>query len=296
MDPTLKNKTISMLKKEMPGLSPRLKIAAKYIVDHPADFGLDQIRDSASKSGVSTNTLVRLAKNLGFDGFDAMRDPFRHALVSTPQTESAEWTDVIREKGELGQVQADAAMNSIAIVKRSLERQSSEQMERVAGLLLDARNVYLTAVRASYSIAHNFHYVGRMALPSLQLIPRHMNSTIDELNTADARDVLIAITFSPYSLETIEACKFAAARGVKLIMISDSDLISPEFVPDETLVISVMSTHHFCCYAGATAVVENLLALLVHLGGSDAAQRIESYEGLRRESKAYWSAKKTTVF
>ena len=103
-------------------------------------------------------------------------------------------------------MQADASLNTMAIVERSLERQTPEQMARVAQMLLEAGNVYLTAVRASYAMAYYFHYVGRMALPSLQLIPRHMNSAIDELNYASDRDVMIAVSFTPYSRETVEAC------------------------------------------------------------------------------------------
>lgn len=293
MDPTLKTKTISALKREIPTLSPRLKTVAKYIVDNPSDFGLDPIRETARKCGVSTYTLVRMADRMGFDSYDELREPFRHALVSTTAVvEQPGWVDGLRERGELGRVQAEAAVNTMAIVQRSLERQNPEQMERIAAMLLKARNVYLTAVRASYAMAYYFHYVGRMALPSLQLIPRHMNSAIDELNYAGDGDVMIAITFTPYSRETIEACKFARKRGVKLIMISDSDVISSEFTADETLVVSVLSTHHFGCYAGAMALVENLLSLLVQLGGDEATRRIKSYEDLRKENNAYWIAQK----
>ena len=177
--------------------------------------------------------------------------------------------------------------------RRTLEVAAAAPVgERVAALLLGANNVYLTAVRASYALAYYFHYVGRMALPSLQLIPRHMNSAIDELNYADAGDVMIAISFTPYSRETIEACKFARKKGVKLVLISDSDVVSSDFTPDETLVASVISTHHFGCYAGAMAVIESLLALLVSLGGEDARERIRSYEDLRKENNAYWIAQK----
>ena len=293
MDPTLKNKTISELKATLPDLSPRLKSVAKYIVDNQSDFGLDSIRETARKAGVSTYTLVRMAVRMGFEGYDEMREPFRHALVSaTAVVDRPEWIDTLREDGELGRVQADAAFNTMAIVERSLEKQSSDQMERVAEMLLGARNVYLTAVRASYALAYYLHYVGRMALPSLQLIPRHMNSAIDELNYAGEGDVMIAITFTPYSRETIEACKFAVRKGVKLIMISDSDVISSEFTAQETLVASVLSTHHFGCYAGAMAVIENLLALLVAQGGVEAKHRIKSYESLRKENNAYWIAQK----
>lgn len=289
MDPTLKTKTVSALKQEIPNLSPRLKTVAKYIVDHPSDFGLDSIRETARKCGVSTYTLVRMAERIGFEGYDELREPFRHALVSSTEfLQRPEWVDNLREQGPLGQVQAEASVNTMAIVQRSLERQSPEVMKKVADMLLEARTVYLTAVRASYALAYYFHYVGRMALPSLQLIPRHMNSAIDELNYADAGDVMIAITFTPYSRETIEACKFAKEKGVKLIMLSDSDVISSEFTPDVTLVASLISTHHFGCYTGAMAILENLVALLVKLGGADATARIKSYESLRKDNNAYW--------
>lgn len=293
MDPTLKNRLISELKARLPDLSPRLKVVAKYIVDHPSDFGLDPIRETARKCGVSTFTLVRMAQQVGFDGYDELREPFRHALVSASAlVDQPDWINGLRTHSELGRVQADATTNTLAIVQRSLEHQSPDQMERVARMLLDAENVYLTAVRASYALAYFFHYVGRMALPSLQLIPRHINSAIDELHTAGPSDVMIAISFTPYSRETIEACKFARAQGVRLVMISDSDVISPEFSPDETLVASAVSTHHFGCFTGAMAIVETLLAILVQLGGEDARARIRSYEDLRKETNAYWVSQK----
>lgn len=292
MDPALRTRTISALKQAFQEFSPRLKAVAKYIVDHPSDFGLDPIRETARKCDVSTYTLVRMAHQMGFAGYEELRAPFRHALLSSEMGERPEWLEGLRAHSDLGRTQADAAANTMAIVQRSLERQTPEQMERITHMLLGARNVYLTAVRASYSLAYYFHYIGRMALPRLQLIPRHINSAIDELHHATGDDVMIAITFTPYSRETIEACKFARERGVKLIMISDSDVISPEFEPDETLVASTISTHHFGCYSGGMAIIETLLALLVQQGGDEVRSRIKSYEDLRKDTNAYWVAPK----
>lgn len=293
MDPSLRNQVISLLKSVLSDLPSGLRTVAKYIVDNSSDFGLDSIRETARKAGVSTYTLVRLAERLNFASYDELRAPFRHALVSAATgIETPEWIDRLRENGKSGQAQAEAALNAMAIVQRSLERQAPERIQRVVTLLLEARNVYLTAVRASYAMAYYLHYVGRMALPTLQLIPRHMGSAIDELNDAGEGDVLIAITFTPYSLETIEACKFARRQGVKLVLISDSEIVAPDFSADETLIVSVLSTYHFGCYTGAMAVIETLIALLVAQGGEAAKARIGSYETLRRENHAYWVAKK----
>ncbi|TPE51923.1 MurR/RpiR family transcriptional regulator [Amaricoccus solimangrovi] len=293
MDPTLKTRVLTDLKAMLPDLPRGLRAVAKHVVDNPSDFGLDSIRETARKAGVSTNSLVRMAERLGFASYEEMREPFRHALVSAPAAgEDDAWLRNLRASGPLGEAQAEAALNAMAIVRRTLDRQTPEKIGRVVSLLLEARTVYLTAVRASYAMAYYFHYVGRMALPSLQLIPRHVSSAIDELNSAGEGDVMIAITFTPYSRETIEACAFARRRGVKLVLISDSEIVAPEFSADETLIASVLSTHHFGCYAGATALIETLIALLVAQGGADARERIASYELLRRESHAYWSAQK----
>ncbi|SLN25779.1 putative HTH-type transcriptional regulator YbbH [Roseovarius albus] len=293
MDPTLKSKTLLQLKIEFSTFPPRMQRVAKYILDNQSDFGLDPVRVTASKAGVSTYTLVRAAKTLGFNGFDDLRAPFRHALVATTAYEERpEWIETQQSEGTLGPVQADSTLNTLSIVQHSLQRLDPVEVERAVETLLNARNVYITAVRASYSLAYYFHYVGRMALPSLQLIPRHMNSALDELTLASSSDVMIAITISPYSRETIEACKFAQSRGVKLIFLTDSDLISPDLIPEHVFAASTVSTHHFACFTGLMGIAESLLAALVSMGGTEARKRIKDYEDLRAANSAYWVRQK----
>ncbi len=293
MDPTLKTKTTAALKEGILEFSPQMKTAAKYVIDYPSDFGLDSIRETARKAHVSTYTLVNMAKNLGFESFEAFRQPFRHALVASAALETdPDWIASVRAQSEFGQIYADAAKNALSIVTHSLERQQLAELEDIAEMLISANAVYLTAVRSSYAVAYYLHYVGRMALPTLQLIPRHRNSAIDDLNDAEEGDVLIAITVTPYSRETIEACAFAKKKGVKLLLITDSEVVSPELAPEHTLVASVLTTHNFGCFSGMMAVIELLMAFLMKRGGREARDRIRSYEKLRIENNAYWVAQK----
>ncbi len=293
MDPSQKTRTLALLKEAVQTLSPQMRVAGKYIVDHPAEFGLDPIRDSARKANVSTYTFVKLAKNLGFVSFEEMREPFRYALtVNSGLSGAASWIDDLRSGTGSGKTFAEAARNSMAIVKNSLERQNLEELSSVADILLSARTVYLTAVRSSHAMAYYLHYVGRMALPTMELVPRHINSAIDDLNDAGPEDVLIAITITPYSRETVMACEFAQKRGAKLILITDSEVVAPTLRPCAVLVASVISTHHFGCFSGMLALIESLVAILVHRGETDAHARIRSYEKLRNENNAYWIAQK----
>ena len=269
--------------------SPKIKVVAKYISDNPENFALESMRTTAEKTGVSTFTLTRMADVLGFDSFEDLRQPFRQALSGTTVLrEDLSWLHDQYDQGTVGKDQVSFAKTSIGNVVKSLQSNDLEKLERVVAKLFSARTVFVCAVRASYALAYYFHYVGRMSLPSIQLIPGQINSPVDDLNNAGPHDVLVAITFSPYSKETIEACKFACERGAKLILISDSEIVVPGLHPEEILVASTKSTHPFSCFSGAMVVLENLIALMVNNGGEAALSNIQSYENLRNEFSAYW--------
>ncbi|WP_132951846.1 MurR/RpiR family transcriptional regulator [Rhodovulum bhavnagarense] len=164
MDATLRLRLCARLVDEIETLPPRMQAAAKYVVDNGNDFGLDPIRASAKKIGVSPNTLVRLARHLGFDSFDALRAAFRTALVERHDSDSGEtWLRRMAAAGPMGAAQARVARNELDIVGRSLQLLRPELAAAVTEDLTAARNVYVTATRASYTLAYYFHYVARMA-------------------------------------------------------------------------------------------------------------------------------------
>ena len=293
MDPTLKARLTSQLLQSMPSFPKALARAAKYIVDHPAEFGVHSIRESAARIGVSTNTLVRLSEALGLDSFEDLRAPFRDALlVSDLAAEDVGWLRRLNLKGGLSGRQAEASASAIGNVSKSLRDLDPETFERVVRRLFEARQIFVTGGRASYSLAYYFHYVARMALPNMSLIPRQMNPAIDELAFAGDSDLLFAVTAYPYTLDTITTCAFAREKGMALVLLSDSLATAPELQPDETIVASTVSTYHFTSYVGLMSVLETLLGAIVAQGGADARSRIASYELLREQTDAYWRPSK----
>lgn len=277
------------LRRDIDSLPPQLRAAAKYIIDNPGDFGIDPIRVTAEKVGVSSNVLVRLAARLGFDGFDAFRQPFRHALVTDREDSlRQDWLSRMRTGDTFSAAQADFAQNELNVTTRSLRLLKPAKLQQAARHILDARRCFVTATRASYALAYYFHYAGRMAHPGLHLIPRHLGSAIDDLLDADDGDCLLAMTVRPYSAETIRAMRFARDRGARIVLIADSDVIAPGVQADVTLQISTRSMHHFSSFSGAMAVLECLLGHLFEAGGESARKRVEAYQKAREDTGAYW--------
>jgi DNA-binding MurR/RpiR family transcriptional regulator len=183
---------------------------------------------------------------------------------------------------------AEISRNTLAIVHRTLHEQDPERLSGLVDALFQANTVYVTGFRGCYGLAHHLYYAGRMALPSMALIPQNVSSATDELVHGCSNDVVLAVTFAPYSRETIEVCKFACSRGMRLFLIADSTLIAPEIGAEEIFVASTLSTHHLECHTGAHALIEILIAMIVHKGGAKAEERVAAFEQARGEIDAYW--------
>ena len=174
MTPTLMALT-DQLRREIDQMPAQMQVAAKYVVDHPGDFGLNPIRETADRIGISSNVLVRLAQRMGFDSFDAFRQPFRRALTTDSEDRLGQsWLEASAGQDPFHLAQVKFAQNEMNVVSRSLRLMDPHLTQRAIGHMVSARRCYVTATRSSHALAYYFHYAGRMAHPGLQLVPRHM--------------------------------------------------------------------------------------------------------------------------
>ena len=72
---------VGRLLEALPEMSPQLRKAARYVLDNPNDVGVSSIREVAEAAEVTANSLVRMARAAGFEGYEDLRRPFREALI-----------------------------------------------------------------------------------------------------------------------------------------------------------------------------------------------------------------------
>ncbi|WP_424830672.1 MurR/RpiR family transcriptional regulator [Ruegeria sp.] len=280
---------VNRLRHEIDGLPAQMQSAAKYIIDNPGDFGLDPIRTTADRIGVSSNVLVRLAQRMGFDSFEAFRRPFRQTLVTDREDRlGQDWISRMADADTFSATQAGFVQNELNVVSRSLRLMEPQKAKQAVQHMTEAKRCFVTATRASFALAYYFHYAGRMAHPGFHLVPRHMGSAIDDLIDAEPTDCLFAITVQPYSADTIRSMRFARKRGMRIVLLSDSNVIAPGVEPDVTLLASTRAMHQFSSFSGAMAVLECLLGHLFEAGGEAARQRVDHYQKAREDTGAYW--------
>ena len=77
------------------GLSDKLQLAADYVADNPVDVATRSLRSVATTSGVSPATFSRLARALGYNDYEQMREDGR-AAVGRRMTSFSERAQALR--------------------------------------------------------------------------------------------------------------------------------------------------------------------------------------------------------
>lgn len=222
-------------------LPKRLAQVAAFAIDHPEDMAFGTAAVLAGQLGVQPSTLVRFAQAFGFSGFSALQGIFRtHMRGQWP--EYHERVQELHASGPVPSLLEGFAHASIRSIERLMAGLSPQRIETAIGLLAGAETIYLIAARRAYAVAAYLTYaLGRLGL-------RH--TTVDHaglmgpetIGFASPRDVVLAISFTPYTQASIDLAAMAHKAGVPVIAITDSPF-SP-LVPLATVWLEVAEADH----------------------------------------------------
>ncbi|HKJ53943.1 MAG TPA: MurR/RpiR family transcriptional regulator [Gammaproteobacteria bacterium] len=271
---------------ELPG---QLQLSARYIVDHPHEVGLQSMRTLAQHANVHPNSFVRLARHLGFDGYEPLRERFRDfvrsGIGSSP--DRVRWLQEMDRKGGSTAIFGSMAEACLDNTEKMFAQQSIKDLDRAVGWMIDARRVYVLGLGLAYPLAYNFWYVARMGFDHFVLSPRHGSLPSDDIIRMDKRDCLVAMTFQPYRRDTLDAVRLAKQRGSKIIGITDSSASILCREADIGLVSPTNTPQYFHSNSAVTALIESLCALLVARGGDAASESVEAFHSARWEAEIY---------
>ena len=287
--PQSQKEVIARLLAEFDGLPGQLQLCARYIIDHPHEVGMQSMRTLAADAKVQPNSFVRLARQLGFEGYDAMRERFRDfvrgGIGSTP--DRVRWLQQMDRQGGSTAIFGSMAEACLENTEKMFAGQSVQELEHAADLMIDARRVYVLGLGLAYPLAYNFWYVARMAFDQFILTPRHGSLPSDDIIRMDGRDCLLAMTFQPYRRDTLAAVQRAKQMGAKIIGITDSSAATLCREADIGLVSPTHTPQFFHSNSAVAALLESLCALLVVRGGEQASAAVEAFHSARWEENIY---------
>ena len=282
---------LERLAAELHDLTPQLRKAAAYVLENPNEVGVSSIRQIADAAEVKPNTLIRMARTFGFDGFEEFRRPFRDEIRQGRDNfpDRARWLQSLSRGGKLSGLYAEIAAASIANIEGLFSGTDAETIKAAADEIVAARTTYVLGVGIANPLARNFAYLAGMAVDNVLAIPRDGSLPVDALVRAGKGDVLIAMTFRPYRREVVEAVQMARAEGVTVIGVSDSPASPILSGASHSFIVPMDTPHFFTSTVALSAFLETLMAFVIADADDEVIANIERFHERRHEFGIYWN-------
>ena len=279
---------------ELPDLTPEARKAATYILENPRDVGVSTVREIAEAAAVKPNTVVRMARQVGFEGYEDFRAPFREAIRqgAADFPDRARWLQEVRKSGDLGGLYADMVRDVLDNVEETFAAIPADALKAAAEAIWSSRNVFVLGVGINNSNARNFTYLASTGMVQFHAIPRAGSTPVDDLVWADKHDVLIAMTCKPYRTEVVEAVRIAAAQGVTVIGISDSPASPILRDAAHGFVVAVDTPQFFPSSVSIIALLEVLLSFVIAVASDEIVERVTAFHARRHQLGLYHSEEK----
>ena len=288
-DTNVSNTVLDRLTREWDALTPEAQKAARYVLENPTDVGVSTVREIAHAAKVKPNTFVRMARQVGFDGYEDFRAPFRDAIrrgtVSFP--DRARWLQEIGKSGELGGLYADMVGATIRNIEETFAGIDATRLKAAAEAIWDSRQVFTLGVGVNNANARNFTYLASTGMKQFHAIPRPGSTPVDDLAWAGEQDVLIAMTCKPYRTEVIEAVKLAREQGLTVVGISDSPASPVLLNAQHGFVVAVDTPQFFPSSVSTIALLETLLSFVVAVSSDEIVERVERFHRRRHQLGLY---------
>jgi DNA-binding MurR/RpiR family transcriptional regulator len=267
-------------------LPRQLRQVAIHLSQNPSDVALGTVAEIAQNAGVNPSALVRFAQSLGYPGFSDLQDVFKdYVKINWPEAqERPPQAGAPRHaKDPDFQIIAGLAKASAASLTRMPETIDLSTFARVAGMMSEAETIYLVGSKRAFPVTT---YMA-LALSQLgvknSLIDNVGSTAFEQIGFASARDVALAISFSPYNSITPALAAAAGQKGAAVLGITDGPLSPLAPLSRAWIEINEASFGGFRSLAATMAVG---MSLVLAVAQRRDKRRREKGSGAKRRSRA----------
>ena len=254
------------ISRDYPTLSRRLQQTARFLLDHPQEVAFATVAKLAEQADVTPSTLIRFANSFGFKGFSEMQQLFRGRLMNELPNYAERIRAVRSATGETPdstQLLWEFADANREVLEELPGRIDPHELEQALDLLEKAEAVHVMGARRSFVVAsyltYALHHIDKRAF----LINGQGGMYREQIRSIGPGDALVLVSYSPYAQEAQDAAAEAKARGIPLVVITDSSLSPLTRLADLALIVHEAEVKSF---RGLTASLCLTQTLAISLG------------------------------
>lgn len=269
-------------------LSPQLRKAARFVIDNPGEIATRSQRYIAKKTNLSAPTFTRLARAMGYQTYDDLRDVCRSEVLNKRTFLAEKAKDQIHKGNDEATFVVQNIEASVRNLETTLAGLDPEELKAIVSALARSRSVVLAGMFSAKSIMEYAAYLGNMAVGKWRAIGLEVGALANDLVDIDQNDACIFFSVQPYASKTIELAKIMVARNVPIIVITDSPASPVAAYATHCIYTETESSQFFPSHGAAIVILETLIGVLIQATGPKAQERIAKIEQQNHQLRDYW--------
>jgi DNA-binding MurR/RpiR family transcriptional regulator len=209
-----------IIMKKLPDYSKNQKLLANYILENLQTIPLLSVNELANKSGVSSATVVRFSRVLGYQGYLEFRNHLMD-LLKESLSPADKFKATISKKEEYHDSLHKIAQQVVQNINLSLQQNNLQDFKHIVSHLREAENIHCIGLGISKYLAEIMAYQLKLYLKKSYAMSGDSLSFPEQIVLLTPRDLIIAFSFPPYSRQTVEAAQLAHQRKIPVVSFTD---------------------------------------------------------------------------
>lgn len=222
------------IKISYPCMSKGHKRIADYILENYDKASLMTALKLGQSVGVSESTVVRFAMELSYNGYPEFQQAINEAMRI--KLTSVQRIEVANMRMENKDILEEVLNSDIERIRKTLEQSSKEKFYNAVETISNAHTVYIIGSRSAEPLAQFLSYYMSLMCRDVRLLRTTGTSELlQQLIYINKNDAVIGISFPRYSVQTLNALKYASNAGASVIAVTDSEVSPIAELADYTL-------------------------------------------------------------
>lgn len=282
-DPMAQSKVVLAMQAMLPSLATKKRQAAEYFLSHPDQVAFLSLRKIALAARVSTGIVMKLLHDLGYQSYEIFKSDFQELVAGRYDYYSATAETATHSVSKNRSLLAEIAENDMRNIKRTVAISDASKVRSAAEKILSARKVFVIGMRVTSAISIYLTYQLTFVRDDVVLLGNDNETLVESLADLREDDVLIAISFFPYTSVTADVVKYANGKNLTIISLTDRENSPVTTESGMTFIFAVESSVIFNSITACLVLAQALVVETLMLSGNDGLKRIKDRSKLLQE-------------
>lgn len=217
---------VNKVYQEMERMTKTEQLTADYFLSHPNSFALSTLEKIASEIGVSTTTVIRFCRRMGFEGYKGfqqeLRKDMKHQLALPFKLQQNNLT----VSGELLARVIDDGINAISTTFSGMPMDLLDSAIEKIGT---AKRIFVFGMRESFAIVHYIYTRLTTVRKEVHILEAGYRGMVEPMLDLTKDDLCIAVIFHRYAEQSIKTLPCIKMQGTPVILITSApyDTLAP---------------------------------------------------------------------